>query len=261
MSLVKPSDAIAEFRSDLDGEPVNLAGSCVGADEYGLSDFADIDGFVPTEQVLMTITQKLLDRGYTMDEKFDRVWYRWQRYGLKGWHTNSMKLVSRSDVEVNIIYKTVSGHPVRTLAQVLESFDFGLLAVGYDLEHGVKRDLRSYLHPDVKPGNPLPLNPEVRSNWIQGFISQHRGLRQAGRYARYVDYGHDMSATKDDLITGYQAAALYHSNSFDEEKRFLTDIYSALSNRIENHEIDELLQFYKELDFKSPLDEIMEKLE
>jgi hypothetical protein len=256
-----PSEAIVELSNSLYQEPAFIAGSCVAAAEYQLDGYSDIDAFVPTEQVLMTITQKLLDQGYTMDEKFDRVWYRWQRYGLMGWHTNSMKLHSRSDVEVNIIYKTVNRQPVRTLAQVLESFDFGLLAIGFDVEHGVKRDMRSYLHPDVKPGGPYPLNPEVRSNWINGFISQHRGLRQAGRYARYVDYGYDMSATTDDLVVGYRAAALYHSNSFDEEKKFLFDIYTALANRIEDHEIGELLQFYKTLDFKSPLDEIMAALE
>ena len=128
------------------GEPVFLAGSRVAAQDYDKLDcFSDLDVFAPTEQVLMTTTQLLLCCGYTMDDRFTRVWHRWKRYGFNGWKTNSMRLYSRSDVETNVVFKIADHHATTTLAQVLESFDFGLLAVGYDLEQGVRRDLRPYL--------------------------------------------------------------------------------------------------------------------
>lgn len=258
---MRPSDAIAETKKPLRGMPVNLAGSCVAAETYGLSDWADLDGFVPSEQMLIATVQTLLDVGYTMNERFDRVWYRWLRYGLKGWHTNSMKLHSPSDVEVNIVYKVVDGHAATSLAQVLESFDFGLLATGYELEHDKRRDLRPYLFPGYDLDGPLPMMPNKRDNWVRGFISQYNGLREAARYAKYYQYGYDMSLIKKDLITGYEAAALYHSSAFEEDKQLLGQIYYKLAEKIQGDEVVELLESYVQLDFKDPLDLIMERLD
>jgi hypothetical protein len=243
-------------------QPVFLAGSCVAAQAHGKNDgWSDLDIFVPTQQVLISTIQILLDNGYTLDDRFERVWHRWLRYGLKGWHTNSMRLHSTQGVETNVVYKLVDGHPTTSLAQVLESFDFGLLATGYDLDTGTYRDLRPYLFPGHDIHGPLPLMPSKRDNWVRGFISQYNGLREAGRYAKYHAYGYDMSAVREDLLTGYYQVASYHMSQFDKDKQLLGEIYQAIADRIERDEIVELSESYQSLDFKDSLDLILEALE
>lgn len=257
-----PDEALAETSGPLHGTPVFLAGSCVAAQTYAKADgFSDVDIFVPTQQVLISTVQTLLNHGYVMDDRFTRVWHRWLRYGLKGWHTNSMRLFSKTDIETNVVFKIVDGHPTTTLAQVLESFDFGLLATGYDLEQDKFRDMRPYLFPDWDPEGPLPLMPGKRDAWRNGYISQYNGLREAARYAKYHRYGYDMSAVKDDLVLGYRMVASYHLSQVDDDKQLLGQIYHTLGDKIEDNEIDELIQSYKTLDFKDSLDLIMEALE
>ncbi len=252
---------ISDLLRRLHGTPAFVAGSCVAAEAHGKAEFGDIDVFVPSQQLLFVTVQQLLDQGYCLDERFDRVWYRWQRYGLKGWHTNSIRMQSLDGVETNVVYKLVDGHPTTSLAQVLESFDFGLLGVGYDVEDGTFRDMRTYLFPGMDPNGPLPMMPNKRSNWRQGFISQYNGLRQAARLAKYHNYGYDMSAVMDDLLLGYRMAALYHTNHFDQDKQILGTIYETIADRIESNDLEELSQAYATIDFSDPLDEIMSKLE
>lgn len=256
-----PSDAIDQVLGQLHGTPAFLAGSCVAAQAYDHDQYHDIDVFVPSQPILFITIQRLLDQGYYLDDRFDRVWFRWQRYGLKGWHTNSMRMYSMDNVETNIVYKLVDGHPTTSLAQVLESFDFGLLGVGYDIETGIRRDMRPYLFPHLQPDGPLPLMPNKRSNWRQGFISQYNGLREAARLSKYQGYGYDMSEVIDDLITGYRMAALYHTGHFDPDKQLLGEIYTRIAHLIETAQFDELATAYASIDFNDPLDEIMSKLE
>lgn len=257
-----PDQAIASVMATLHRQPVFLAGSCAAAQAYDKPDgWSDLDLFVPTQQVLISTIQILIDNGYTIDERFDRVWHRWLRYGMKGWHTNSMRLHSPQGVETNVVYKLVDGHPTTSLAQVLESFDFGLLSMGYDLETDTFRDMRSYLFPGYNPDGPLPMMPAKRDNWINGFISQYNGLREAGRYAKYWAYGYDMSAVRSDLLTGYRMAADYHLDHFKKDKQALGEIYAKIAERIEADEIDDLAESYKLLDFNDPLDLILEALE
>lgn len=256
------SDIINDVRALLAGEPVFLAGSLVAEQTYGLSNaHHDVDLFCPTDQVLIAVGQKLLDHGYKLDDRFSRVWARWLRYGFKKWHTNSLRLMSPTGVETNLVYKLTDGHPTTSLSQVLESFDFGLLATGYDLEEDMFRDLRPYLFPGLDPAGPLPLMPNKRSNWRNGFISQYNGLRECGRYAKYTGYGYDMSAVKDDLVTGYWSAASYMSSHFDSEKQQLGKIYEAIAMHIEDDHIDELAKASALIDYKDSLDVIMEALE
>lgn len=256
------STIIGEMRQALAGDPVYLAGSLVAAEAYDLPHaWNDVDLFCPTDHVLIATIQKLLHEDFKLDEKFERVWQRWLRYGFKKWHTNSIRMHSPSGTEINLVYKLTDGHPTTSLSQVLESFDFGLLGVGYDLERNVKGDLREFLFPGWDPAGPLPLMPNKRSNWRNGFISQYNGLREAGRYAKYHGYGYDLSEVKDDLVTGYWAAAAYHGNAFEDEKRKLGEIYETIAVKIEDDAIDELLEAYKVLDFKDSLDQIMEALE
>lgn len=253
-------DACAEAIGLLRGQPVFLAGSAVSAGVHGKAEYGDVDLFTPTQQVLIATVQLMLDNGYTLDDRFDRVWHRWLRYGMRGWSTNSIRLHSKKDVPVNVVYKLIDKHPTTSLAQVLESFDFGLLGVGWDLEHGQFRDMRGYLFPGLDPDGPLPMMPARREAWRNGFFSRYNGIRQASRYAKYHGYGYDMSAIKDDLITGYEQSALYHLNHFDEEKQLLGQIYQRLAERVGDDEIDELLQAYKVLDFSDELDAIMDAL-
>lgn len=256
------SAIIADVRSLLRGKPLFLAGSLVAEETYGKHNaHVDVDLFCPTSEVLVSTGQYLIDHDFTLDDRFGRVWERWLAYGFKKWHTNSLKMQSPHGVEVNLVYKLTEGHAATSLAEVIESFDFGLLATGYDLRLDQFRDMRSYLFPSLDPNGPLPLMPNKRMNWRNGFISQYNGLRECGRYAKYHGYGYDMSAVKDDLITGYFEAALYLSTHFDPEKQQLGKIYDAIGNHIQFDNIDQLVQAYKTLDFKDSLDEIMEALE
>ena len=256
------SAIIADVRQLLAGEPVYLAGSLVAEETYGLSNaHHDVDLFVPTGNVLISVGQKLLDCGYKFDDRFERVWHRWLHYGFKSWHTNSLRLHSPGGIETNLVYKLQDGHPTTSLSQVLESFDFGLLATGYDLESNRFMDLRGYLFSGMDPNGPLPMMPAKRSNWRQGFISQYNGLREAGRYAKYHGYGYNMSLVQDDLVTGYRMADLYLSNHFDKEKQTLGGIYRAIADHIEWGNIDQLTAACKLIDYKDSLDVIMEALE
>lgn len=256
------SAIIADVRQLLRGEPVFLAGSLVAADTYGLPDaFHDVDLFCPTPQVLISIGQRLLDHGYKFDDRFGRVWARWLKYGMKGWHTNSLRLTSPGGIETNLVYKLTEGHPATSLSQVLESFDFGLLGMGWDLESDTFRDLRPYLFPNVTTRDRLPMMPNKRSNWRQGFISRYNGLREMGRYAKYYRYGYDLSLVKDDLVCGYTAAAKYHCGRFEPEQQDLGHIYESIAMLIDIDDIDQLEAASQEIDYDDSLDAIMKALE
>lgn len=256
------SAVIADVRSLLRGQPVFLTGSLVAEDAYGMTNaHSDVDLFCPTAQVLISVGQKLLDDGYKFDDRMERVWHRWLRYGMKTWHTNSLRLMSPTGVETNLVYKLADGHPTTSLAQVLESFDFGLLGMGYDLESDTYRDLRPYLFPGFDIDGPLPMMPNKRDNWRNGFISQYNGLRECGRYSKYHGYGYDLSLVKDDLHTGYMQAWLYLSNHFDKDKQMLGQIYGAIAGHILADHIDELNLAHRQIDYKDSLDVIMEALE
>ncbi len=260
------SAKIADVCSTLAGEPVFLAGSLVAEEAYGLSNaHSDVDLFCPTQQVLISVAQKLLMLGWTLDDRFSRVWERWRLYGMKNWHTNSLRLSSPKGEEYNLVYKLTDGHPTTSLAQVLESFDFGLLGVGYDLKDGQRRDLRPYLFPTIfsplHPELPLPMMPAKRANWRNGFISQYNGLREAGRYAKYAEYGYDLSLVKDDLVTGYYEAAAYLRGHFDAEKQQLGLIYEAIAQHIDNDRVADLIAASKKIDYNDELDVIMAALE
>ena len=255
-----PAEALAEAQGVLHHQPVFIAGSVVAAESYGLDKYGDLDIFVPSEQVLISTVQSLLDRGYVLNERYSRVWWRWLRYGFGRWHTNSIKLESVKGVETNVVYKLQDGHPTTSLGQVLESFDFGLLAVGWDAEAHMYRDLRPYLFPGMDPSGPLPMMPDKQRNWVQGFISQYNGLREGWRYGKYAGYGYDMSLVAADLTTGYRQAAAYHATRFDSDKQILSEIYSTIADRIDGNDIDDLVEAYQQLDFDDPLDQILDAL-
>jgi hypothetical protein len=258
------SAIIADVLSDLKGDRLYLAGSLVAEETYGLSDaHSDVDLFCPSNNRMLYTIAKLEAKGYTFADRFDRVISRWLDYDdmTRKWHTNSMKMLSPHGVEVNLVFKKVDGNATRSLSQVLESFDFGLLATGYEVATGEKHDLRPYLFPGMDLKGPLPMLPNKRDNWRNGFVSQYNGLREAGRYAKYYGYGYDMSLVKEDLVTGYWAASTYLASTFDEEKKTMARIYEVIADHISFDNIDHLIEAYKELDFKDDLDRIMEALE
>lgn len=260
------SALVADVLQRVKGEPVYFAGSLVAAETYGLSGYHDVDLFCPTPQVFISLGTKLLGQGFKADDRMERAWHRWMRYGFKSWHTNSFKLEDPMGIEWNLVYKLTDGHPTTSLAQVLESFDFGLLGTGYDVELGVRRDLRPYLFPnvdrdDILGGCGLPMMPNKRDNWRNGFISQYNGLRECGRYAKYHDYGYDLSLVKDDLSTGYWQASSYFSTAFEPEKQQLGKIYEVIAQHIDLDNIDQLRAAAAKIDYKDSLDLIMEALE
>jgi hypothetical protein len=121
--------------------------------------------------------------------------------------------------------------------------------------------MQGYLFPGSSKGDALPMMPNKRQNWRDGFISQYNGLREFGRYAKYHGYGYDLSLVKDDLAEGYRAASLYLGDHFDVEKQKMGEIYSTIADKIEDDAIDELVEATKKIDYKDSLDSIMEALE
>ena len=271
-------EAIERVQRPLHGLPVYIAGSSVAAALYSnISDqsYDDVDVFCSTPNALVSAVNQLRFHGWEFDPRFERVWARWMKYGFKGWHTNSIKLEHpKTGIDVNVIYKMVDGHATTSLSQVIESFDFGLLAVGgWDMERGTYHDMRSYLFPPEEvdefltdgQGNPLaqelPMLPNRRNDWRNGVISQYQGLREIGRYVKYVDYGYDMSLIKDDLLTGYWAVADYLSDRDKPEKIQLGKIYEAIALHLSADNLDQLREVGKEVLFMDSLDAIMESLE
>ena len=263
MMLLDPDQVVEEIRPHLTTLPACIAGSVVASGTYGLpvTSDADIDVFCYTEQALISCIQKLVDHHFQIDERNERVWQRWLRYGLSGWHTNSLKLRSPSDSEVNLVYKTVGRVPMNSLASVLESFDFGLLGRGYDLYTQEWRDMRTFLFPDYDIEGPLPLMPSKRDGWRSGFISQYNGLREAGRYAKYHSRGFDLTLVKDDLVTGYYEIAGYMRYRGDRDRTIQAEIYETIARKILDDKIDELLQSAKVLPTLDSLDQILQAVE
>lgn len=262
MSTMTPDVVVDELKQRLHREPVFMAGSLAAAHAHDRpTAWSDVDIFTPTEGLLFTTIKSLLMQGAVPFENFERVWHRWQRYGLRKWHTNSMRLELSSGIEVNVVYKLTDGHPTTSLSQVLESFDFGLLATGWDLETGTYRDMRPYLFPGMDINGPLPLMPNKRDNWLQGFVSQYNGMREGMRYLKYLEYGYDMSAVAQDLTTGYELASMYLSSTFDAEKQALGELYLRIAEAIDTSDTTELKGLYSAIDYNSPVVEILERLE
>ena len=263
MVAFSPTEAIAHVSQPLATLPVCIAGSVVAAETYGLSlhKSSDVDVFCYTEQSLIASAQRMKDAGFLLNDRFARVWDRWLKFGLRGWHTNSIKFEDPTGLEVNLVHKLVGGHPLNSMSQVLESFDFGLLAVGYDMLTMKKHDMREYLFPHLDPDGPLPLMPNKRDAWRQGLISQYNGTREPGRYAKYVTYGHDLSLVKDDLVEGYWQAAAYWRGRGDANHIQLAEIYERIAEMILGDEIDDLLKSGKVLPTLDQLDQIMQALE
>ena len=264
VSTIPDQHAIDETLQVVAGLPVFIAGSSVAAvvhrDVVGEYAYSDVDVFCAGQNSLIASVQRLIDTGATVNERHERVWQRWLEHGFNQWHTNSLRL-DLNGIEVNCVYKLIDGHPTTSLAQVIESFDFGFLAAGYDARDGLLRDMRSYFYPTLDVDGPLPLLPIRRSSWRNGFISQYQGLREVGRYVKYLDYGYDLSAVKDDLLTGYKQVSSYLIDRGDADKVQLGEIYQSIAMHIEDDDITALREAGAEILYLDDLDAIMEKLQ
>ena len=260
----------------LKGEPVSLVGSNIAIKVFGLtSQGNDWDAFVPNEFALGKIVGRALAMGFTQEERDMKITRRWSHFGMNNWHTNSIHFDTPEGYELNLVYKKVGGHPVAGLAQVLESFDFGHLAMGFDMQLGTYHDMRSYLFESYfqqylgipfDANGPLPLVPAKAEAWKLGLISQYNGIRELSRYVKHHGYGFDMSLVKADLITGYRAAAGYWSSRTgtpDQEKEWQTQaaIYLLAADKIELDDIPDLKSAVAQIDYTDSLDSIMEALE
>ena len=251
--------------ADTRGMPAYLAGSSVAAEQYGKPHaYTDVDLFVPNQGSYFALVSHLLSNGYELEsDRFARMWARHLEYGFKAWHTNSMKLLDKLlGTEVNVIYKRVDGHETTRLSQVLESFDFGLLGVGYETETGRFKDMRSYLFPGRPVDGPLPMMDYRADTVGKGYMSQHIMMRTPGRYARYAHtYGYDLRLVQPTLVAGYQCFADYKLARSKPEDIALGQIADTLGQHIEHNMFAELLEFEKKLVTADGLDDIMEALE
>lgn len=261
--------AIMELSTLLDGTHACIAGSAMAAYSYGLPEaYDDIDVFAYGNSSLISIANTLLGKGFTFASDNERMkWERWLSWDLNiGWRTNSIKLVGHvnqgtEDYEVNVVYKTFEKQPVKRLSLVLESFDFGLLAMGWDLKTGTYRDMRPFFFPQYTSYDALPLLPDRMERWENGLITQYTGIRQAGRAVKYQGYGYDMSNVLPVLIDGYRIAAGHHADHFDPEKQTLGEIYSRLADHLEDGEWDKIVEADKLLPQWRDVDAILERLD
>lgn len=257
-------DAVDKVLHDTAGLPSFLTGSSAAAVVHGFDNaYSDIDLFVGNPGQYFMLVTHLLNHGYSIaDSRFERMWSRHVQMGFNQWHTNSMRLLDdATGTEVNVIYKRVDGHETTRLSQVIESFDFGLLGVGYETATGRFRDMRGYLFPDHNPDGPLPMM-EYRVGTVGlGLMSQHIMLRTAGRYVRYHGYGYDMSEVKPTLVQGYANYALYKANRTKEEDLALGEIAQRIGVSIDNDDFDQLIEMEQLIPRADGLDEILAALE
>lgn len=259
--------AIKQVARVVDGLPAFIAGSSAAAAHHfpvvEATAYSDIDIFCASPEALVAAAERYRAQGYELSDRSARVYARALKFGFGDWHTNSIKLEGLGH-DVNLVYKTMARKPVASLAQVLESFDFGFLAIGYDAMAGEWRDLRPFYYPGMSlaPEDPLPLLPERREAWRNGFISRYQGLRMITRYVKYLDYGYNMSLIADDMVTGYTAAGEYNKSREDHpELPTLGAIYLRAAEAITAGETDVLRGVDQELITLDNLDAIMEGLE
>lgn len=259
---------LQELRGLLHGAHACIAGSAVAAETYSLPEsYDDIDVFAYGNSSLISIANTLLHNGFTFASDNEAMkWDRWLAWDLNiGWRTNSIKLEGsvnlNENYKVNVVYKTFEKQPVKRLSLVLESFDFGHLAAGYELRTGAYRDMRPFFFPGYSNYRALPLLPDRQDRWSNGLITQYNGVRQAGRAVKYMGYGYDMSNIFPTLITGYRIAAQHHADHFDPEKITLGQIYTRLADHLEDGEWDKIREADALLPQWRDVDAILERLD
>ena len=239
------SDVIEQLRILLDRHPACLVGSSIALEAAGLPAYGDdVDVFCYSDTSLISAVQILLNNDYDLGPRDQRVWERWLAFGIGHWRTNSLHVTDPAEGStINLVFKKQGNNARDSLSSVLESFDFGLLGLGYDLAQPYDyqhRDMRSFLFPRADIEGPLPLMPKRREAWRAGLINQYQGLRQVGRYAKYLRYGFDLSAVKEDLVEGYLQAQEWYSARDSHEHQMLGQLWGGIANSINSYDIQGL---------------------
>lgn len=257
--MIPAAQAVDEIRTLLLGRPGFLVGSAVAAEIYdppcpsGKDPYSDVDVFVPSVVSLASTVQFLLDNGASLDKQEHRKWSRWDLIGTGDWNTNSIKLETRKGTEVNVVYKVVGKAPLTTLHAVLGSFDFGYVAMGYDLRLGTFHDGREFWFGKGCDMDDLGMLPEREQQWLNASLSTFTGVRQAERYAKFASRGYSMKKSSTVLVQGYRITAEHYLNSNDPEKLGFAGIYLSIADLIEDDDIDGLLYAYKQLQRHDPV--------
>ena len=250
---------VDEIRSLLAGRPGYLVGSSVAGAIYD-RDFSDVDVFVPSVAALSSITQFLLSSHAVLDAQEERKWSRWNDYGLGDWSTNSIKIETLSGIEVNVVYKVVNKTPLTTLHGVLGSFDFGYVAMGYDLKDNTFHDGREFWFGKGCDFNHLGMLPDRARQWRNASLSRYTGVRQGERFAKFARRGYDMKPSIDALVTGYRCTAAHYQTKDDPEYQVYAPLYLELANLIEAYDIDALLYAYQGLQKHDPVTSLSARL-
>ena len=246
--------AVVEVLSHLQGRPGFLVGSAVAAQTYDMPHaYSDVDVFFPHPNALMAAGQFMLDHGAVLDEQDQRKWNRWLLIGMGDWQTNSIRMELLSGIEVNLVYKVVGKKPLTSLMQVLESFDFGYVAMGYDLERGTFHDGREFWF--GKGYNPRRMGflPHREWQWLNATIGRFTGTRQPQRWAKFADRGHDMHPSQDVLARGLRITAAHYQGKDDPEYRTYAPLYVAIADMVEDYDIAGLMDLYSELQPHDPV--------
>jgi hypothetical protein len=262
------ADAVGLVVGQAQGLRCYLTGSAASAADKeirGIHGFEkswhDVDLFVGSENEWVRSIQYLVDHGYEFADRMEMLWNRVLHFGTKGWHTNSMRLTSPEGIEVNIIFKKVGKNTTESLSAVLETFDFGLLSLGWETETGTFRDARSYQFPGLDIDGPLPLLPWRREQIKLGHFREHQGLRTFGRVERYFnEYGYDGELVVPDIVEGYTAAAGFYLNRSKPEHLVLGQIYERIAMHIDAREWDKVREASDLLPKMDAIDELFDLL-
>jgi hypothetical protein len=259
-----PAQAVVEHTvTEFAGFNATAAGSYVSAMEYDKPDaWGDVDIFAHNQFELVHMVADALTRDWEFaTDKDSKIWNRWMRFGMSNYRTNTIHL-SNGQWDMNLTYKTYEGHPVGSLPQVIETFDWGLLAMGYDLRARRFLDFRSTYFMDYD-WNQLPMMDERMARWSAGLIVPYTGIRQAGRYHKYAHtYGYDLTLVKPVLSQGYEIAGVYHSeNQWDTDKQTLGQIFLRLGEAVASDDWDTLAEADNSLPVHRDLDDFLNRID
>lgn len=222
--------------------------------------YGDVDIFHPSMTSLAMNARTLVSAGCKPATKQDaRTLRKWRKRDTGGWKTNSVKLVTPLEVEVNLVYKTIDKHPLRTSLEQVASFDFSNLGVSIDVATGNMYDLGDYFWPEGQDRE-YRMFPDREEQWTNAEIGQFTGVRQADRYARNVDRRYDLRAAKAPLVLGYRTTAEHYLDQDDDELQATALLYIGLADLIEKDEIDALLRIYEGLNRHSKVQSLNEAM-
>jgi hypothetical protein len=219
-----------------------------------------VDLFAASPVALAGMVQMFLDNGATLDTRNEAIWSRWSRYGIgENWKTHSIRMHSKEDIELNLVYKTEGRIPLRTTDMVLSSFDFGMLLIGYDCRTGRWKDKRLSEFPGEDKWK-LGLAPEKEFDWVRGFFAPWIGLRQSWRWAVNIERNAPVERATLPLAIGYEVKGSYLIDKKRAYDQSLGEVYLRMADRIRNGDTAELIEAYEQLETEDELDAIMAAL-